>query len=154
MSCQRARRTLWKLEGGSEGKEAACNAGDTGGVGSTPGLGRSPGEGNRDPLQYSWMENSMDGGVWWATVLGVTKSWTRLRVTNTHIFWGGIPCFSQKWRETQKSIMGKHLQILSLSYQLPLTTSSSNFKDVKTIAGFHVHSSIDESGAINMAWCQ
>ena len=39
------------------GKASACNAGDTG---SFPGLGRSPGEGNGNPLQYSWLENSMD----------------------------------------------------------------------------------------------
>ena len=43
-----------------------------------PGLGRSPGEGNGNPLQYSCLENPMDGGAWWATVHGVAKSWTRL----------------------------------------------------------------------------
>ena len=65
--------------GGSEGKESVCNAGDTG---SIPGLGWSPGEGNGCPLQYSWLENSMDRGAWWATVPGsqrVGHSW----VTNT-----------------------------------------------------------------------
>ena len=36
------------------------------------------GEGNGNPLQYSCLENSMDGGAWWATVHGVTKSRTRL----------------------------------------------------------------------------
>ena len=30
------------------------------------------------PLQYSCLENPMDGGAWWATVHGVSKSWTRL----------------------------------------------------------------------------
>ena len=35
-------------------------------------------EGNGTPLQYSCLENPMDGGAWWATVHGVTKSWTRL----------------------------------------------------------------------------
>ena len=83
MSCQRARRTLWKLEGGSEGKEAACNAGDTGGVGSTPGLGRLSGGGNGDPLQCSCLENSMDNRAWWATVLGVTKSRPQLSTRGT-----------------------------------------------------------------------
>ena len=41
-------------------------------------LGRedSPGEGNGNPLQYSCLENPMDGGAWWATVHGVAKSWT------------------------------------------------------------------------------
>ena len=43
-------------------------------------LGRedSPGEGNGNPLQYSCLENPMDGGAWWATVHGVAMSRTRL----------------------------------------------------------------------------
>ena len=61
--------------GGSEVKESACSAGD---LGSIPGLGKSPGEGNGNPLQYSCLENPMDGGAWWATVHGVAKSQTRL----------------------------------------------------------------------------
>ena len=36
------------------------------------------GEGNGTPLQYSCLENPVDGGAWWATVHGVAKSWTRL----------------------------------------------------------------------------
>ena len=36
------------------------------------------GEGNDTPLQYSCLENPMDGGAWWAAVHGVTKSLTRL----------------------------------------------------------------------------
>ena len=51
--------------GGSNRKEPACNAGDPG---SIPGLGRSSGEGNGNPLQYSCLENPMDGGARWATV--------------------------------------------------------------------------------------
>ena len=58
--------------GGSEVKASAWNAGD---MGSIPGSGRSPGEGNNHPLQYSCLENPMDRGAGWATVLGVTKSW-------------------------------------------------------------------------------
>ena len=38
----------------------------------------SPGEGNGNPLQYSCLENPMDGEAWWATVHGVTESRTRL----------------------------------------------------------------------------
>ena len=45
------------FEGGSDGEESACNAGD---LGSVPGLGRFPGEGNGDPLQYSCLENPTD----------------------------------------------------------------------------------------------
>ena len=37
------------------------------------------GEGDGTPLQYSCLENPMDGGAWWAAVHGVAKSWTRLR---------------------------------------------------------------------------
>ena len=46
--------------GGSEVKASAHNAGD---LGSIPGSGRSPGEGNGNPLQYSCLENPVDGGV-------------------------------------------------------------------------------------------
>ena len=46
--------------GGSDGKSVCYNAGDPG---SIPGLGRSPGEGNGNPLQYSCLENPMDGGA-------------------------------------------------------------------------------------------
>ena len=68
---------------GSDSKASACNAGDPGTI---PGSGRSPAEGNANPLQYSCLENSMDGGAWWVTVHVVTKSWTRLRdFTFTHI---------------------------------------------------------------------
>ena len=58
--------------GDSDSKESACNAGDPG---LTLGLGRSPGEGNGNPLQYSFLENSMDREAWWATVHGVAKEW-------------------------------------------------------------------------------
>ena len=57
------------------GKASAQNAGDPGLI---SGLGRAPGEGNGNPLQYSCLENSMDGGALWATVHGVAKSRTRL----------------------------------------------------------------------------
>ena len=36
------------------------------------------GEGNGTPLQYSCLENPMDGGAWWAALHGVAKSWTWL----------------------------------------------------------------------------
>ena len=62
-----------RFPGGSDGKASACNAGDSG---SIPGLGRSPGERNGNPLQYSCLENSMDGGAWWAIVQRVAKSQT------------------------------------------------------------------------------
>ena len=54
----------------------SCKESDTGDVSSIPGSGRFPGVGKGNPLQYSWLENSMDRGTWWSTVPGVTKSWT------------------------------------------------------------------------------
>ena len=42
--------------------------------GLIPGFGRSPGEGNDNPLQYSCLENLMEGGAWRATVHRVMKS--------------------------------------------------------------------------------
>ena len=56
-------------------KASGYNVGD---LGFIPGLGRSPGEGNGNPLQYSCLENPMDGGAWQAAVHGVTKSQTQL----------------------------------------------------------------------------
>ena len=47
--------------GGSEVKASAWNAGD---LGSIPGSGRSPGEGNGNSLQFSCLENPMEGGAW------------------------------------------------------------------------------------------
>ena len=64
-----------RFPGGSDGKASACNAGDSG---SVPGSGRSSGEGNGNPLQYSCLEDSMDGEAWWAAVHGVAKSRPRL----------------------------------------------------------------------------
>ena len=46
---------------GSDGKASACSAGNPG---SVPGSGRLPAEGNGTPLQYSCLENPMDGGTW------------------------------------------------------------------------------------------
>ena len=70
------------FSGGSVDIESACNARD---LGSIPGWGRSPGEGNDNPLQYPCMENSMAREAWQAIVHGVTKSQTRLNITNTQI---------------------------------------------------------------------
>ena len=52
---------IWGFPGGSEGKASAGSVGDPGLI---PGLGRSPGVGNGNPLQYSCLENPMDGGAW------------------------------------------------------------------------------------------
>ena len=53
--------TCLGFPGGLDGKASARNAGDPGLI---PESGRSPGEGNDNPLQYSCLENSMDGEAW------------------------------------------------------------------------------------------
>ena len=70
--------------------KSACSAEDPGFI---PGLGRFPGRGHGNPLQYSCLENPMDTRAWWATVHGVTKSWTRLKPLSMHLH-------TQKARET------------------------------------------------------
>ena len=55
-------------------KSSPAKAGDRSDGGSTPGSGGSPGGGNGSPLQYSYLKNPMDRGVWWAIVHGVTES--------------------------------------------------------------------------------
>jgi len=57
-------KSVTGFPGGSDGKASAYNAGDPALI---PGSGRSPGEGNGNPLQYSCLENPMDGVAWWAT---------------------------------------------------------------------------------------
>ena len=61
------------FQSGSVLKNPPANAGDAGLI---PGSGRSSGEGNGNPLQYSCLQNPMDGGAWQATVHGVIKSQT------------------------------------------------------------------------------
>ena len=54
-------------------KKLPANAGDLRDMGSIPGLGRFPGKQHGNPLQYSYLENLVDRGAWWVTVLWVTK---------------------------------------------------------------------------------
>ena len=74
---------LLGFPGGLDGKESAHGARDPG---SISGSRRSPGEGNGYPLQYSCLENSMDGGAWQATVHGAAKSQTRPSNGDSHPF--------------------------------------------------------------------
>ena len=52
---------MWDFPGGSDGKVSVYNAGD---LGSNPWVWKFPGEGKGYPLQYSCLENPMDGGAW------------------------------------------------------------------------------------------
>ena len=70
-----------------DSKETADNVGDHGLI---PGLGRSPGGGQGNPLQYSCLQNSMDGGPWWVPAHGVEKTQTRtewLTLSLSYLLW-------------------------------------------------------------------
>ena len=74
------------------------------------------GEGNGTPLQYSCLENPMDGGAWWAAVHGVAGSKTRLSdFTSLFTFmhwrrqWQPTPVFLPGESQGQGSLVGCHL---------------------------------------------
>ena len=64
--------------GGAVVKNLLANARDARVVSLIPESGRFSGGGHGNPLQYCCLENSMDRGIWWATVYRFTKSWTWL----------------------------------------------------------------------------
>ena len=67
----------WRFSpGGQTVENLPAKAGVTGDMGSIPGSGRYSGGGNGNPLQYSFLDNPIDRGAWWATVHGVKKSQT------------------------------------------------------------------------------
>ena len=57
-------------------KNPPAKVGDARDEGSIPGPVISSGEGNGNPFQYSFLENPMGRGAWWATVHRVIKNWT------------------------------------------------------------------------------
>ena len=65
-------------------KNLPASAGDIRDAGLFPGSSRCPRGGDGNPLQYSYLENPMDRGAWWATVSRVARSWTWLKRFGTH----------------------------------------------------------------------
>ena len=91
---------LWQFFGlhrWLSGKESTCSAGD---AGSIPGMGRFPREGNGNPLQYSFLENLMDRGAWWATVHGVLKE--SESDTTEQLNWTELNLKFFKWIQPQR----------------------------------------------------
>ena len=62
------------------------------------------GEGNGTPLQYSCLENPMDGGAWKAAVHGVAKSWTRL---SNFTFTFHVHTLEKEWQPTPVFLLGE-----------------------------------------------
>ena len=70
------------------------------------------GEGNGNPLQYSCLENPVDGGAWWAAVHGVAGSWTRLSdftFTDWRRKWQPTPVFLPGESQGKGSLVGCRL---------------------------------------------
>ena len=117
------------FSGGSDGKVSALSAGDQG---SIPRLGRSPGEGNGNPLQYSCLENSMDGGACWATVHAVTKSWIQLSDFSLSLSHNPLGLASQV-AQTEKNLpaMGE-TWVRSLGWENPLEEDMTTHSSILT----------------------
>ena len=77
-------------------KNLPANAANVRGSGSIPGSGRSPGRGHENPLQYSYLENPVDRGAWWATVNRVARGWTGLKQLSMHADTHTL-CMSRAW---------------------------------------------------------
>ena len=73
------------IPSGAVVKNLPANAGDLRDTGSVPGLGSSPGEGNGNPFQYSYLENSTDSRAQGTVVHRVAKSQTQLKQLHTHV---------------------------------------------------------------------
>ena len=65
-------------------KNSSANAGDVKDTHWVSGSGKSPGGGHGNPFQYSYLDNPVDRGAWWATVHGVAKSQMRLKQLSMH----------------------------------------------------------------------
>ena len=70
-------------------KNPPDSAGDTRGMGLMPRSRRSPGVGNGNPLQYSYLDNRMDRGAWWATFHGGYKESDTTQWLSMHRVWLG-----------------------------------------------------------------
>ena len=82
-------------------KNPPVNAGDARDMGLIPGSGRFPGGGHGNPLQYSYLENPLNRGAWWALVHIVAKTPTGKRLKGKpwkSIVWND----SASWRDKEE----------------------------------------------------
>ena len=130
--CKILQRLLLSLfPSGSDGKASAYHVGD---LGSIPGSGRSPGEGSGNPLQYSCLENPMEGGTWWARVHGVAKSRTQL---NDFTFFLSLSLF--KWCPFKLYFQTTHSKVHSISLSadtMPILLKDES-QTISTVPALH-----------------
>ena len=67
-------------------KHLHASAGDPRDVGLIPRLGGCPGREHGNPFQYSWLENPMGRGAWWATFHRFEKNLTQLSIHTSFLF--------------------------------------------------------------------
>ena len=97
------------------------------------------GEGHGTPLQYSCLENPMDGGAWWAAVHGVAKSWTRLSdFTFTFHF-----CALEKALATHSSV---------LAWRIPGTAEPGGLPSMGSHRVGHDWSDLAAAAQSNFLW--
>ena len=110
-----------------------------GDLGSIPELGRSPGEGKGYPLQYSFLENSMD-----CIVHGVSKSWTWLRNFHTHTLILDVKVWTENKGQLE-ALVTEHTQLKKL---LP----NSIFAVIGMLHIEPVYITTDKRGIIALSW--
>ena len=104
-------------------KNLPANAGDIRDVSLIPGWGRSPGGGHGNPLQYSYLENPMDRGAWWASVHGVKKSQTWLKRLSMY-----APTIYSPWNELKSlSLLNDYTVITDFVWLLSFVSAFSHF---------------------------
>ena len=86
------------------------------------GSGRSPGGGNGNQLQYSCLENSVDGEAWWSIIHGVTKSLTWLVVyAYTCITMGLVTFLKMEHVDILMKIIGNIILLIKVFYKVKIT---------------------------------
>ena len=80
------------------------------------------GEGNGNPLQYSCLDNPMEGGAWWGTIHGVTKSRTQLSdFTFTPMFIATLFITARTWKQPRCPSTGEWIKKLWTYIQWNIT---------------------------------